>query len=89
MTQHQIGPPVRLPRCKLGHPPRLFRDHRCAAAAGGLFIECPCGRTTKHAEFDPALQEWKRANLPANPRRPAEPDTVLQFPLFAAGGRAS
>lgn len=89
MTQHQVVPPTRLPRCKLGHAPRLICDHRRPSAGGGVFIECPCGKTTKHTEFDAALQEWKRANLPANPRRPAEADTVLQFPLFAAGGRAS
>lgn len=87
MTQHQIAPPAPLPACQAAHPPRLMRDLRCADAGGGLFIECPCGATKKHAEFDAALQEWKRIHRIRTPRQPRQPDNVIQFGLFSSGGR--
>ena len=88
MTQRQIDAPMRLPRCRLGHAARLIHDMRCAKAGGGYFIECACGATTKHVEIDAALQEWKRANRVRTPRPPKPADNILQFNLFASGGRS-
>jgi hypothetical protein len=59
MTQREIVHTKPLPNCKTGHPGRHIFDGRHPRAGGGHSIECRCGSTQKHVEFDQALQEWK------------------------------
>lgn len=86
MTQRQVDHPSPLPPCKAGHAPRHFVDARRESAGGGHFIECPCGRTQKHASYPAALREWVRINGAAAPAAPRdEPSNVVQMGLRLTG----
>lgn len=85
MTQKQISHPEGLPNCAAGHRARHIHDMRCISAGGGHLVECCCRSTSKNADADAALVEWRRINRPARSARPAPPatarDNVLQFQL--------
>ncbi len=84
MTQRHISHPEGLPACAAGHSARHIHDLRGLAAGGGHLVECKCRMTSKHAEPDAALAEWRRINRPARrPRQPqqAQPAEIVQFPL--------
>lgn len=99
MTQKQISHPEGLPNCAAGHRARHIHDMRCTSAGGGHLIECCCRSTSKKADADAALAEWRLINKPARSPRaaPAAPGNVVQFKLGlgeqspqqlrAAGGR--
>lgn len=57
--QRMITPVTPLPPCRANHTARLIHDCRRASAGGGMFIECACSATGRHAEFVDALREWK------------------------------
>lgn len=71
MTQREISHPEPLPACRAGHAGRHIADGRRLQAGGGHVIECPCGRTKKHAGFDEALADWKRMHRIRVPRQTA------------------
>jgi hypothetical protein len=85
MTQKQISHPEGLPNCAAGHRARHIHDERRASAGGGHLVECCCRSTSKTADADAALAEWRRINRPVRSARPAPPatarDNVLQFQL--------
>lgn len=83
MTQKQISHPEGLPNCAAGHRARHIHDERRASAGGGHLVECCCRSTSKAADADAALAEWRRINRPARPPRavPTSPDNVVQFKL--------
>lgn len=87
MTQRQIDHDRPLPRCGAGHGPRHIHDARRTSAGGGHFIECRCGATQKHGEFDAALREWKRMHRIRTPRQAPIADNVVQFGLFASANQ--
>jgi hypothetical protein len=90
MTQRQVDHERPLPRCHAGHLARHIHDCRQPTSGGGHFIECRCGATKRCADFETALQEWKRMHRVRTPRPPAAPaavDNVLQFGLFNTGGK--
>ena len=89
MTQRQVDHATPLPACRQGHPARHILDCRRASAGGGHFVECSCSVTSKHADFEAALQDWKRQNRIRTPRKPRAIDNcnVLQFGLFAGGAK--
>lgn len=62
MTQRHISHSEPLPACAAGHSARHIHDQRGLAAGGGHFVECRCRATSKHAEPDAALAEWRRVN---------------------------
>jgi hypothetical protein len=68
MTQREQTPEVALPRCRTGHRARYMLDARRLTAGGGHSIECPCGHTSKHADFNAALHEWCRKHGAALPK---------------------
>ncbi|AOX63583.1 hypothetical protein BIZ42_16115 [Stenotrophomonas sp. LM091] len=91
MTQRHISHPEPLPACAAGHSARHIHDLRCLAAGGGHFVECKCRMTSKHAEPDAALSEWRRINRPARSARKVLPaiaapaDNVIQMRLAIPG----
>lgn len=89
MTQRQIDHAEPLPPCRNGHTPRHIHDSRRQSAGGGHLVECACGSTRKHPDFEAALVEWKRMHRIRTPRpQPAPPAaTVLQLGLRLQGGR--
>lgn len=62
MTQRHISHPEGLPTCAAGHSARHIHDLRGLSAGGGHLVECRCRATSKHAEPDAALAEWRRVN---------------------------
>lgn len=90
MTQRHISHPEGLPACAAGHSARHILDLRGPASGGGHFVECRCRATSKHADPDAAMDEWRRINRPARAaRKPvaAEPaqDNVVQLRLLMPG----
>lgn len=84
MTQRHISHPEGLPACAGGHSARHILDLRGVDRGGGHLVECKCRATSKHAQADQALAEWRRINRPARrPRRaqPAQCSNVVQIPL--------
>ncbi|WP_312237033.1 hypothetical protein [Stenotrophomonas sp.] len=84
MTQRHISHPEGLPACAAGHSARHIHDLRGLAAGGGHLVECKCRMTSKHAEPDAALAEWRRIDRPARrPRQPQQPQPadIVQLPL--------
>lgn len=86
MTQRHISHPEPLPDCAAGHSARHIHDLRSIAAGGGHFVECRCRATSKRAEADQALTEWRRINRPARSARKVIPmiaspgaDNVVQL----------
>lgn len=86
MTQKQISHPEGLPNCAAGHRARHIHDERRASAGGGHLIECCCRSTSKKADAEAALAEWRRINkLARSPRAPlVAPGNVVQFNLGLA-----
>lgn len=86
MTQKQISHPEGLPNCAAGHRARHIHDQRRASAGGGHLVECCCRSTSKKADADAALAEWRRINRSARSPRaaPAVPGNVVQFKLGLA-----
>ncbi|HAU79243.1 MAG TPA: hypothetical protein DCW96_01005 [Stenotrophomonas sp.] len=91
MTQRHISHPEPLPACAAGHSARHIHHLRGLAAGGGHFVECKCRMTSKHAEPDAALCEWRRINRPARSARKVLPaiaapgDNVIQMRLPMPG----
>lgn len=83
MTQKQISHPEGLPNCTAGHRARHIHDERRASAGGGHLVECCCRSTSKKADAEAALAEWRQINRPARSPRaaPAAPGNVAQFKL--------
>jgi len=88
MTQRHISHPEGLPACAAGHSARHILDLRGVDRGGGHLVECKCRATSKHAEPDLALAEWRRINRPARSARKVMPaitapaaDNVLQLPM--------
>ncbi|CAD7722170.1 hypothetical protein LMG31884_34080 [Xanthomonas hydrangeae] len=87
MTQREISHAEPLPACRAGHAARHIVDSRRLQAGGGHAIECRCGRTKKHADFDQALAEWKRMHRIRVPPQAAPADSnVVQLGLRLRGG---
>lgn len=86
MTQKQISHPEGLPNCAAGHRARHIHDGRRASAGGGHLVECCCRSTSKKADADAALAEWRRINRPARSPRAVRtaPGNVVQFKLGLA-----
>lgn len=91
MTQRHISHAEPLPACAAGHSARHIHDLRSIAAGGGHFVECKCRMTSKHAEPDAALSEWRRINRPARNARKGMPviaapgaDNIVQLDFGAA-----
>lgn len=86
MTQKQISHPEGLPACAAGHRARHIHDERRASAGGGHLVECCCRSTSKKADADAALAEWRRINRPARSPRaaPIGASNVVQFKLSLA-----
>lgn len=91
MTQRHISHPEGLPACAAGHSARHIHDLRGLAAGGGHLVECKCRMTSKHAEPDAALAEWRRINRPARSARKVLPaiaapatDNIVQLDFGAA-----
>jgi len=96
MTQRHISHPESLPACAAGHSARHIHDLRGSAAGGGHLVECRCRATSKHAEPEAALAEWRRINRPPRsakkvlPAIEAPADNVVQLRLQIQGpGRAA
>lgn len=95
MTQRHISHPEGLPACAAGHNARHILDLRGVDRGGGHLVECKCRATSKHAETDQALAEWRRINRPARSARkvmpaitaPAAAGNVLQLPMRFAPPR--
>ncbi len=91
MTQKHISHPEGLPDCADGHRARHIFDERCASSGGGHFVECRCKATTRHAQADAALADWRRINRPARSARKVLPaisapaDNVIQMRLQIPG----
>lgn len=87
MTQKQISHPEGLPNCAAGHRARHIHDERRASAGGGHLVECCCRSTSKKADAEAALAEWRRINRPVRSPRaaPIAPGNVVQFKLSLAG----
>lgn len=73
MTQRQIGHQGGLPKCAAGHSARHIHDLRGLAAGGGHLVKCRCRATSKHAEPEAALAEWRRINRAARAPKKALP----------------
>jgi len=86
MTQKHISHPEGLPNCAAGHRARHIHDGRRASAGGGHLVECSCRSTSKKADADAALAEWRRINRPARSPRavPTAPGNIVQFKLGLA-----
>jgi hypothetical protein len=86
MTQKQISHPEGLPNCAAGHRARHIHDMRCTSAGGGHLVECCCRSTSKKADADAALAEWRQINRPTRSPRavPTAPGNVVQFKLGLA-----
>lgn len=86
MTQRHISHPEGLPACAAGHSARHILDLRGVDRGGGHLVECKCRATSKHADPDQALAEWRRINRPARSARKVMPaiaapaaDNVVQL----------
>lgn len=86
MTQRHISHPEGLPACAAGHSARHILGLRGVDRGGGHLVECKCRATSKHAEPDLALAEWRRINRPARSARKVMPtiaaptaDNVVQL----------
>jgi hypothetical protein len=95
MTQRHISHPEGLPTCADGHSARHIHDQRGLAAGGGHLVECKCRMTSKHADPEAALAEWRCINRPARSARKVLPAiaaptayNVLQLPMRFAPARA-
>jgi len=87
MTQRQVDHDSPLPRCRNAHKARHMLDVRRAAAGGGHFVECACGRTQKHPSYALALREWIRINGTSAPLIPHGVESnVVQMGLGLTGG---
>lgn len=92
MTQKHISHPEGLPDCAAGHRARHMFDERGPNSGGGHFVECRCKATTRHAQADVALADWRRINRPARSARKVLPaiavpaDNVIQMRLQIPGG---
>ncbi len=86
MTQRQleIMPPHMA--CRNGHTPRLTVDDRGPQFGGGLFVECTCSKTGRHADREAAEREWRRLHGIRAHRRPPAPSNVVQLGLRLKGG---
>ena len=86
MTQKQISHPEGLPNCAAGRRARHIHDERRASAGGGHLVECCCRSTSKRADAEAAMAEWRRINRPARSPRaaPIAPGNVVQFKLSLA-----
>jgi hypothetical protein len=88
MTQRHISHTEGLPTCSAGHSARHIHDQSGLAAGGGHFVECRCRATSKHAEPDAALAEWRRVNrAPRSVRKvlpaiTAPSDNVIQMNIL-------
>lgn len=97
MTQRHISHPEGLPKCAAGHSARHIHDLRGLTAGGGHLVECRCRATSKHAEPDAALAEWRRVNWPPCSARKVLPAIVapagnviqMRLPMPGAGRVAS
>jgi hypothetical protein len=97
MTQRHISHSEPLPACAASHSARHIHDLRGLAAGGGHFVECRCRMTSKHAEPDAALSEWRRINRPARSARkvlsaiavPADNVIQMRLPMPGEGRVAS
>lgn len=95
MTQKHISHPEGLPDCAAGHRARHILDERGPSSGGGHFVECRCKATTRHAQADAALADWRRINRPARSARKVMPaitapggaGNVLQLPMRFAPPR--
>ena len=91
MTQRHISHPEGLRACAAGHSARHIHDLRGSVAGGGHLVECRCRATSKHAEPDAALAEWRRINRPPRsakkvlPAIEAPADNVVQLRLQIQG----
>lgn len=86
MTQKHISHPEGLPACAAGHSARHILDLRGVDRGGGHLVECKCRATSKHAEPNQALAEWRRINRPTRSARkimptiaPPAADNVVQL----------
>jgi len=91
MTQRHISHSEGLPACAAGHSARHILDLRGVDRGGGHLAECKCRMTSKHAEPDAALAEWRRVNRPARSARKVLPaiaapaaDNIVQLDFGAA-----
>lgn len=89
MTQRHISHPEGLPQCAAGHSARHIHDLRGLSAGGGHLVECRCRATSKHAEPDAALKEWRQINRAPRTARNVLPaikapaaDNVVQLALI-------
>ncbi len=65
--QVMISHDTPLPTCSAGHSARHMHDMRRIEAGGGHNIECKCSHTSRHADFDAALLEWRQTHGVAVP----------------------
>jgi hypothetical protein len=77
MTQRHISHPEGLPACAAGHSARHIHDLRGLAAGGGHLVECRCRATSKHAEPETAVAEWRRINRAPRSARKVLPAITL------------
>lgn len=91
MTQKHISHPEGLPDCAAGHRARHIFDERGPSSGGGHFVECRCKATTRHAQAEAALADWRRINRPARSARKVLPaiavpaaDNIVQLDFGAA-----
>jgi len=91
LTQRHISHPEGLPACAAGHSARHILDLRGVDRGGGHLVECKCRATSKHAEPDQALAEWRRINRPARSARKVMPviaapaaDNIVQLDFGTA-----
>lgn len=91
MTQKHISHPEGLPACAAGHSARHILDLRGVDRGGGHLVECKCRATSKHAEPDQALADWRRINRPARSARKVMPaiaapaaDNIVQLDFGTA-----
>lgn len=91
MTQRHISHPEGLPACAAGHSARHILDLRGVDRGAGHLVECKCRATSKHAEPDQALAEWRRINRPARSARKVMPaiaapaaDNIVQLDFGTA-----
>ncbi len=94
MTLRHISHPEGLPACAAGRNARHILDLRGVDRGGGHLVERKCRATSKHAEPDQGLAEWRRINRAARSARKVMPaivapaaDNVLQPPMRFAPAR--
>lgn len=64
----------------------FIHDERRASAGGGHLVKCCCRPTSKKADANAALAEWRRIKRPARSPRavPTAPGNVVQLKLGLA-----